>query len=917
MPMMTALLAGPLGKFLFFGGMLVTLVPIMADRSRHRPGNIAPIQWISTIGASALLLLQGTMFVVSIREGSLIVAGTSFATLLTTIVLFLRDGANVVDSQTPETIDAMVDEIQQILGRARRTGIESVSAMIIAGSVPWIGVSVPRRGHIVVCVREDLLSWLERHRGPNGAGDAAAGSLLRFTFLHELGHVLNGDHLTYRFVRSVLVAHLWWVAAAASACVMLLSGGASARDALVACLCLLPPFLAQCLLARRFLAEREEDADLRAMQTLDPADVALLTRRKPERWGPTLLERLMTDLHVQTPLGRPAIQPLSRAVQWIWPETGRIRERSELVVGGYGGRVAEPHRWAAWMGMQCGLLSASLVAAFGTSLPVTLIVMALICSMAATYCGIRVDPALVRLHDIKRVPTRRTVGVVFYLSFSASALLLYLLPPFSGPLPYSLFALAVGASAPQVFFGTFAAAAIAAGDVDDAARALRHPVLRAGPSIFISLAIIVGCSMAAAWCFGVAWQGPAMVTFAAVTISIVSSRSTNATVRAIAPIAMLDSPGNIYAIRIFWREIYFDRAVTPDISIGIIGLSTYTAIALFSASGAALAAKVISVVASEEVVFRNLFLMSVVLSVLLSRIPKRDRTTAQLFDLEHVQMFELLLAAVWTARPAMAGKLSEALVLWVKSDAGLPDAVLPEPRSLWKLEALLPLIRIARAVGEEETLARWRDPIVRALRGIISGGAVSLKGRRPSLGYTVLAAHVVDEANLASQIPLEPMLDSIAEQLEEWLNGRIGAAAGPVASACRLLAAHGRAQPGPDRIRMRSVMAVEFMLTRPIVRKAVGELAAYTGLLEDTKVQDDLANIVRSRLWEVLQLNPGNDPALLLDCYLAAVSLGETDSPRLAIAESVIEEITESMVEELTKVCLAMPVKYQVKSATQ
>lgn len=176
----------------------------------------------------------------------------------------------------------MVDEIQQILGGARRTGIESVTAVVVTGSVPWIGVSVPRRGHIMVRVRQNLLPSLERHRSPNGAGDAAAGSLLRFTFLHELGHVLNGDHLTYRFARSVLVAHLWWIAAAAAACVML-SSGTSARDALVTSFCLVPPFLAQCLLARRFLAEREEDADLRALQTLNPADASLLARRKPER----------------------------------------------------------------------------------------------------------------------------------------------------------------------------------------------------------------------------------------------------------------------------------------------------------------------------------------------------------------------------------------------------------------------------------------------------------------------------------------------------------------------------------------------------------------------------------------------------------------------------------------------------------
>jgi len=175
-------------------GMLVTLVPIMTDRSRHRPGNIAPIQLISTIGAWALLLLQEAMLVASIRDGSLIVACASFATLLTTLVLFLRgDGAREVRGQTPEMIDTMVREIEQILGGGHRTGIESVKAVIVDGSGPFIGVSVPRRGQVVVRVRRDLLPWLERHRRPGGAGDAAAGSLLRFTFLHELGHVLNGD----------------------------------------------------------------------------------------------------------------------------------------------------------------------------------------------------------------------------------------------------------------------------------------------------------------------------------------------------------------------------------------------------------------------------------------------------------------------------------------------------------------------------------------------------------------------------------------------------------------------------------------------------------------------------------------------------------------------------------------------------
>src|SRR6185436_11006557 len=462
-------------------------------------------------------------------------------------------------------------------------------------------------------------------------------------------------------------------------------------------------------------------------------------------------------------------------------------------------------------------------------------------------CGMRVDPARVRLDDLTRVPTRRTVGAIFYLCFSGSALVLYLLPAFSGTLSYPLFALAVAVSAPQVFLGSYMAAARAEGGPEDAARALRHPVLRAAPSILISLAIIAGCSLLAVWCFGVAWPGPAILTFTAVTTSIVSNRSTNAAVRAIAPIAMLDSPGNIYAIRIFWCELYFDRAVTSDLRIGVIGLSTYTAIAFFFACGSALAAKAASIVAGEGAVFGILVLMSAILAGLLSRIPTRDRTTVHLSDLEHVQMFESLLTAVREAG-LPAAKLNDALASWIRSDAALPDAVLPEPRAIWRLESLLPLIRIARSVGEEDTVARWRDPITHALRRIISGSAVSLKRSRPSLAYSVLAAEVIEEAGLSSAIPLEPMLDSIADQLEKWLNGRTRGSAGPVASACRLLAAHGRPQPAAERIRMRSLFAVESLLTRPIVRKAVGDLAAYTALLEDSAVQARLAGIVRSRL---------------------------------------------------------------------
>jgi Zn-dependent protease with chaperone function len=921
------ILAEPLVVLL--GGMLVTIVPILADRSRHRPGNLAPVQLISAIGAWALVILNAAMLVVSSQDGSPIVACASLATLSTALFLFLRgDGGKVESGQAPETIDAMIGEIRQILEGTRRTGIEKVTAVVVSGNTPFLSVSVSGRGHVVVRARQDLKRWLERHRGPGGAGSYAVESLLRFTFLHELGHILNGDHLTYRFGRSVLVAHLWWMTAAAVGLVLLPWDVPAAHTALLTSLCLAPPFIAQSLLARRFIAEREEVADQRAMQTLHPSDASLLMtpkRRRTGRPSPTILEQLMTDLLVQTPVERRTVPLLSNAIRWIWPEGGNIRNRCALLALGRAERRGEPIRWAASIGVQCGLLSISLLAAafaaFGSSplwtsgfaFGLAFVTMTLICSMAATYCGMRIDPAFVRLHDLRRATARRTAGAVFYLSFSISALLLYLFVALSMShvvLSYRLFALSVALSAVQVVIGSFMAAARVEGGPEGAARALRYTVLRAGPAILISLAVIICSSIVAAWCFGLGpvqsgmWKGLAMVTFAGATTSIVASRSTNAAVRAIPPIAILASPGNVYVIRIFWRELYFDRASMPDTRIGLIGGSTYAGIALSFACGAAYAARVISRVATEEIVFQNMLLMTAILVGFLVVIPKRVGATTHLLELEHLQMFDSLLTALQTARLPVEklDNLKRALAVWLRSEAALPRAVLPDPRAIWRLEALLPLIRVARAVGEEETLTRWRPAIIDSLRHVVTHGAVTVNGSRPSLGYSVLAAQVVEEAQLAPEIPIEPMLDSIAHQLEEWLGGK-GASAEAVASACSLLAAHGLSWPGADRMRMRSIIAVEFLLTRPIIRHSLRELVAYTALLENTAVRDRLENVVRSRMWETLVLNPDIDISLLLDCYLAAVSMGETDETRLANAEVKIGEIAERMADGLTKIC--------------
>jgi|GEM_PF-2276807 len=918
-------LAEPFGLMVFVAGMAFVFVPIAADRSKHRPGNVAPIQLISAVGAWALILLNQAVLASSLRQGSPILACASFATNLTTLWLFFRrNDGRITDLQTPQTIEAMICEMEQILDGALRVGIKSVNAVIVEKTGPLIGVSVSRRGHVVVRIQRELIAWLERHRRPGGAGSAAVEGFLRFTILHEIGHVLNGDHLTYRFVRSVLLAHLCWVPAPVIATALLPWGVPDAQTVLVTTLCLELAFLGQWRLARRFLAEREEVADLRAMQTLDPSDASLLeTRRgrRTDRQNPTLLEQLMTDLHVQRPVTHDSWS--SKTVQWIWPESGDIHERCEMLALGHGRRMPQPNQWAALMGMQCGLLCISLLgcasAAFsglpfwrpGVVLTVAVILMEITCSMAATYCGMRVDPALVRLHDLIKVPTRRSVGAIFYCSFSASALLLYFLPAFSGisaVLSYPLLSLAVWMSAAPVIFGSLMAAGGAEWDPENATVSLRHPLLQQVPVLLVTLSIFTGCSAAAAWAFGLGgvgsrvWIDVWIVAVAGAMTTYAMSRSTSAVVRAFPPIAWLESSGQVFAIRIFWREIYYDRHITSNRVIILLGLSTSAGTAFLFACGGALTARLMSGIATDYVIHEMLMLMSAVLVGVMFFVPQRVDNTAHLTDLGHLRMLDGLLTAVRIANLPMAEKLSDTLARWINTDPDIPSTILPEPRAIWKLDSLLLLVRIARAVGEEQLVAMWCSAIAASLRRIISDGAVSVNGSRPSLAYTVLAAQVIEEADLAAEIPLEPIFDSIADGLERCLNGGEDFSIEAVTSACLLLAANGNSNPGVEQMWMRSLMTVEYFLAGPTIRWQLCKIAAYIAPLEDTAVRDRLVSIVRARMWEVLQLNPGNDVGLLLDCYLAAVSLGESDSQRLSLAEAAIGDAATRMADEMTKI---------------
>jgi hypothetical protein len=194
-------------------------------------------------------------------------------------------------------------------------------------------------------------------------------------------------------------------------------------------------------------------------------------------------------------------------------------------------------------------------------------------------------------------------------------------------------------------------------------------------------------------------------------------------------------------------------------------------------------------------------------------------------------------------------------------------------------------------------LARWRDRIERTLREVIVHDAVSVApGQPPSLHWTVLAAAIVDEGDLRDAFAFDRMLDRIEQLLDERLSDGMVNLLSDVVAACRLLRAHGR--PGPDPQRMRRVAYGSSLVSKPSLRQSLAELCDLADATGDTDLREKLRSIIRSRSWEALQLNPRNDVLLLLDCYLAGSALGETDS-RHAAAGLIVAELAFRVSEEL------------------
>jgi hypothetical protein len=901
------------------------LVAIIRDHPERKPGNLAPIQLISALGAWALVLANASAIAIAIRDGSGILLCTATATFAVALISFLRDAGSIADRETPESVKLVVDDLKQLLGGAPRLGIDSLEAVVVGGRSPGIGVAVARQGRVIVRVRHDVAEWFERHQQKGGAGAEVAASFARFTVLHELAHVLNGDHRTFRFVRSVLIANLVWIAGVVGvAASLVFASGASATPLVVAGTIILL-FVTQSLVARRFIAERERLADWRAMQTLPPADAARLLERRGRRRGvanPTELEKLMTDLKVQAPPRDGGF--VSRLIALVWPEGDDIHQRSERAGGDRAGGAPRPVLWAALMGMQCGFLSMSLVLAvmlaaarwidpqpYISSLWITAI-MTLVGAPAVIFCELRIDPARMSVRKVSHAGRRIVVGIVFYLAFIGSALALYgfqirLDVAAIPPAPY--FA-AVLVSIPAVLsLGIWMAGMTGVRDGGGELQTTPRASLIEVFPLLAGIALLVPLSVTASQWLGTGsfrsgrWVPLMLMSFAGFVVSTGMARSTNPALRMIAPMAMLDTPAPVYGFRVFWRDFYVDLSRTT-LARGAAATMAVQVVALpFFVVGVALLMQAMLGVFPANMTLAVTFFGAFGVMALILVIPDRYRAysgpSARLLDTGWLRILDALLAAARTANPAAGDRLNGSLARWLRNER-FPDALLPEPRTVWPLAPLLILVKLARETGQWDVLERWRGRIEHSLRQIISNDAVALGPRQPpSMHWTTVAATIIDEAELRGAFPFERMLDRIETLLDERLEHGTTNLLTDLVAACRLLRRHGR--PGPDPRRVRSFVRSSSLVSRPVLRQSLAELCELADLTADAELRERLAPIVRSRSWEGLQLNPRKDVLLVLDCYLAAACLGELDARQQA-AGVIIGELAERVSGELMAV---------------
>src|SRR5688572_23382562 len=95
----------------------MALMVVVADRPEKRPGNLAPIQLITALGAWALIVVNSVVAAVACVSGFVALAVAPIATILCAAILFARGAGSKRSARSlPDSVDAIIGEIRDLLG---------------------------------------------------------------------------------------------------------------------------------------------------------------------------------------------------------------------------------------------------------------------------------------------------------------------------------------------------------------------------------------------------------------------------------------------------------------------------------------------------------------------------------------------------------------------------------------------------------------------------------------------------------------------------------------------------------------------------------------------------------------------------------------------------------------------------------
>src|SRR5258708_1004533 len=115
-----------MNKVLLIPLVFSMMLTILGHRPERGPGNLAPTQLISAVGAWARVFANAAAMGIAIRDGSVILLFTVVATLAIALLAFVRgDVTRISNRETPESLKLVIDDVKQLLGGAPRLGVDS------------------------------------------------------------------------------------------------------------------------------------------------------------------------------------------------------------------------------------------------------------------------------------------------------------------------------------------------------------------------------------------------------------------------------------------------------------------------------------------------------------------------------------------------------------------------------------------------------------------------------------------------------------------------------------------------------------------------------------------------------------------------------------------------------------------------